>query len=139
MTCLALIYMAFRDIERGDEWHRQSRLAAKRMREDDAHLIPLIYKPDTEMVHTAEEGDKYAVGDQDGAPIDQWMSGIAGAEQQLAATYDVDPGSKPQPLVHLPDYHGSDHSPADPGRKAWGSLDFQADEEKKIVRHTSLP
>ena len=130
--CLVLIIMAFKEVERGDQWHQQSRIAAKRIREDEAHMIPLLYHPGIEMTHTPEEGDKYIVGDQDGAPIDHWLAGAAGAEQKLAASYDIDPDSKPQPLVHLPVRH-SDGGLADPGRKAWGSLDFRADEEMQQV------
>jgi len=126
--CLVLVIMTFHEVDQGRRFHKQSRIAAKLLKEDEAELIPLLYKRGVEREHTVEEGHEYTVV---GAPIDHWLNGDAGTLQKLAASYDVDPGSKPQPLVHLPDHYVTSQL-TDPERRVWGSLDFQAAEERKV-------
>lgn len=135
VACLCLIALTANEVDKGNRWHRQSLQAAKHLSEDTAHLVPLLYTAGVEPL-TFEHGGNLLVGDEGGAPIDQWLSGLGGERQAAAAQRDV--AKLPTAMVHLPGRPDTlDIVKLDNERQSWGTLDFEQMEAEQMVRATT--
>jgi len=132
MASITLVILAFKEVDEGHKWHQKGLAAAKHLSLDNAHLVPLLYTPGVEP-RTIEHGDNYTVGDEGGAPIDQWLSGLGGANQAAAALRDAGLEKKPVAMVHLPERSEGPVIIA-PERNVWKALDFEKEEAEQQRR-----
>uniref|UniRef100_A0A061RB91 Uncharacterized protein n=1 Tax=Tetraselmis sp. GSL018 TaxID=582737 RepID=A0A061RB91_9CHLO len=120
---LAFLLLSFKEVKKGQVFRNQTSVLEQRLKAEEDILLPLISSPDEELRDSREPTQSAPDVDRD-EPIKQWLSGVGGAEQALAAQEDLRPAQAP--LVRLPQR-------PDPGlsdREVWKAVDFEAEDSR---------
>eukprot|EP00191_Tetraselmis_sp_GSL018_P018235 CAMPEP_0177579674 /NCGR_PEP_ID=MMETSP0419_2-20121207/1096_1 /TAXON_ID=582737 /ORGANISM="Tetraselmis sp., Strain GSL018" /LENGTH=298 /DNA_ID=CAMNT_0019068377 /DNA_START=183 /DNA_END=1074 /DNA_ORIENTATION=- len=120
---LAFLLLSFKEVKKGQVFRNQTSVLEQRFKAEEDILLPLISSPDEELRDSREPTQSAPDVDRD-EPIKQWLSGVGGAEQALAAQEDLRPAQAP--LVRLPQR-------PDPGlsdREVWKAVDFEAEDSR---------